>query len=133
MFKKGHWLKLSVALVVVAALAALAILPRALAQSAQKKAKRIEEVTVREGANKVRVKSGFEWVKKGGNNFAVRSLEKDIKEPQPPIGGDFECKCTQRESRLRRGKCVTELIGTTLTCRTCSDCKCDECSLSLNP
>ncbi len=131
MFKKEHWLKLSVALVVVAALAALAILPRALAQSAQKKAKRIEEVTVREGANKAKVKQGFEWVKKGENSFTVRSHTANTSQPTPPVEGQFECRCASREKLLRRGKCAATISGGVLNCHTCPDCKCDECVLDL--
>jgi hypothetical protein len=127
MIERQHFLKLSVVLAVVAALAALAMLPGALAQSAQKKAKRIEEVTVREGPSKAKVKEGFEWVKKGENIVSVRSLRKDTAELPPT--GEFECKCNEREKRLRRGKCKLETIGIGATCSQCNDCNCNECVL----
>lgn len=127
MFKREHLLKLSVVLAVVAALAALAILPGALAQSAQKKAKRIEEVTVREGPNKARVKPGFVWVKKGEDSLAVRSAEANTTQLLPT--GEFECKCVNREKLLRRGKCKAVVTGDELRCNPCKGCRCDECGL----
>lgn len=131
MIGRRHLLKLSVVLALGLCAVALAILPGALAQSAQKKAKRIEEVTVREGAGKVRVKPGFEWVKKGENNFTVRSAQVNTTQPPPPITGEFECKCVNREKLLRRGKCQATVTGSSLVCKICPDCRCDECDLRL--
>jgi len=126
MFRREHLLKLSVVLAADLCLAALAAPPGTRAQSGQKKAQRIEEVTIREGKS-VRVKPGFKWVKKGENNFTVRSTQADT--TQLPPEGEFECKCTNREKLLRRGKCLTTVTGDSLVCNKCPDCRCDECSL----
>lgn len=132
MIGRQHFLlKLSVVLTIAVALTVLTMLSGALAQSTQKKVKRIEEVTVREGASQVRVKQGFEWVRQGENNFTVRSLTAGTTQQTPSVEGQFQCKCVNREKLLRRGTCVAVITGSSLLCKICPDCKCESCELHL--
>lgn len=76
--------------------------------NSQKKEKRIEEVTVREGTNKVRCKSGYEFVRVSKNEVTVRSAGSRVKTKEGTINGAYKCECSDTTGN---GTCDGEMIG----------------------
>ena len=91
--------------------------------NSQKKEKRIEEVTVRESANKVKCKSGYEFVRVSKNEVTVRSAGSRVKTNYGPvIHGSFRCDCTDTTGN---GTCDGELVGGSFACvpQNCKTCQ----------
>jgi|SRR5437016_101369 len=90
--------------------------------NSQKKERRIEEVTERQG-DKVKCKPGYEFVRKGKNEVTVRSAGSRVKTNYGPvIHGSFRCDCTDTTGN---GTCDGELVGGSFACvpQNCKTCQ----------
>jgi hypothetical protein len=90
--------------------------------SPQKKEVRIEDVTVREGDQKVRVKPGFEFVRVSRNEATVRMASAPTKGSHEVVLGSYRCSCN--DSGNSTGYCDGEnykdlFVCVPQGCRTC--------------
>src|SRR5437016_4472737 len=90
--------------------------------NSQKKGKRIEEVTVRESTNKVKCKTGYEFVRVSKNEVSVRSAGSRVKTNGDVIIGSNQCSCTDTTGN---GTCDGELVGGSFACvpQGCKACR----------
>src|ERR1043166_1240077 len=91
--------------------------------NSQKKEKRIEEVTVREGTNKVKCKTGYEFVRVSTNEVTVRSVGARGKTQEGPvITGSYHCRCNDTTGN---GSCDGEMVKGFFVCvpQGCKSCK----------
>ena len=88
--------------------------------NSQKKGKRIEEVTERQG-DKVKCKSGYEFVRVSKNEVTVRSAGSRVK-TKDTIIGSFSCSCSDSTGN---GSCDGELVGGSFACvpQGCKTCR----------
>jgi hypothetical protein len=118
---------LALSLVLICSLAPVALQAQKKAQP-QKKAKelRIDEVTVRDGSNRVTTKQGFEFVSAGKNRVTVRRANADTTQT-PSIKGSYICACTSDNTGV--GLC--EMQQPSSTGVVCSGVKCTTCVLQI--
>jgi len=88
--------------------------------NSQKKGKRIEEVTERQG-DRVKCKSGYEFVRVSKNEVTVRSAGSRVK-TKDTIIGSFSCSCSDSTGN---GSCDGELVGGSFACvpQGCKTCR----------
>jgi len=88
--------------------------------NSQKKGKRIEEVTERQG-DKVKCKSGYEFVRVSKNEVTVRSAGSRVK-TKDTIIGSFSCSCSDSTGN---GSCDGELVSGSFACvpQGCKTCR----------
>ena len=88
--------------------------------NSQKKERRIEEVTERQG-DKVKCKSGYEFVRVSKNEVTVRSAGSRVK-TKDTIIGSFSCSCSDSTGN---GSCDGELVGGSFACvpQGCKTCR----------
>ncbi len=88
--------------------------------NSQKKGKRIEEVTERQG-DKVKCKSGYEFVRVSNNEVTVRSAGTRVK-TKDTIIGSYSCSC---DDPTGNGSCDGELVGGSFGCvpQGCKTCR----------